>query len=237
MAECVFALRGLALDRSDSLACNRLSGQLFQESLPAISTRRVACTHIRVTRVYGTYACNHCGKVPRLGWVYRCAQDHNGHLHPEGDEKPPVPVPSVSENEVPRLEEPEEGNAGEGRLTADMLQLKPWMLKGIVNGTYSPQHVDILKAQRQRVKDTIRTTEQSFREYIAGQQYQQMIHAATDSNTTSPESTQPLTLIPASDRLDDSGLIRRMYPECTYQACSCCRYVLDHSPEIGHSAC
>ena len=92
------------------------------------------------------------------------------------------------------------------------LELKPWMLKAIVEGVYSPEHVAILEAQRRKVKETIKISELGFREYSVTQRFQQMLYAAAQSSTA--------TL----DR-HSSDTPSKMFPECTYRACSCCRYV------------
>lgn len=44
---------------------------------PPAPVRRIAqCTHLTMDRMYGENKCNICGRIPSLGWLYTCRQDH-----------------------------------------------------------------------------------------------------------------------------------------------------------------
>lgn len=90
----------------------------------------------------GSHKCWICHQHPNIGWVYRCTQDHGGDL-PESDFIHGMrPNPVINSSEDPTLE-----------------TLSPWITKGIENGQYSQEQIDILKAQRLGVKRAIASVE------------------------------------------------------------------------------
>ncbi|KAK2743965.1 hypothetical protein FQN55_007014 [Onygenales sp. PD_40] len=96
------------------------------------------CSHSTVTRVYntdGNLKCDICGRNPDLGWLFSCTED-NERLEAEKRTRRPI---ITSQYTV------ETGG-----------DLNPWVIKAIENGQYTPEQVEIMKAQRANVLRTIK---------------------------------------------------------------------------------
>ena len=221
MKERILALKDSVMDNNRPSTASERARQSFPQKLPPIQTRRAACTHMTVDRLFGNHTCNHCGRVPRLGWVYRCTQDHGSQLPPEENTDPQMPIISPGKAEIRDTGASFVGiedavTNEEAESSTNFIQLKPWMLKAIIDGWYSSQHVAILQAQRQNVKETIGSVERGIRDHF--------VHPTTSGTPmTSFDPTIPLTTISTADHSIASNTTSRMFPNCTYKACSCCR--------------
>ncbi|PGH23777.1 hypothetical protein AJ80_02207 [Polytolypa hystricis UAMH7299] len=93
-----------------------------------------------MTRVFTTDTtvfCDNCGCRPDLGCVYVCTED-SGRYQPGGGTYSMASSFYSTPTRIPATES-SEGSA---------LDLKDWMLKAIEAGHYTPEQVEILKAQR-----------------------------------------------------------------------------------------
>ncbi|MCJ1317861.1 hypothetical protein MMC15_003188 [Xylographa vitiligo] len=122
-------------------------------------TRRVpACTHLSMTRLYGCQVCNHCSQPSRLGWVYSCAQDNicdtSVAIKDLADlmaattiDQQAEPHPSLSKQEI---------------VDHRPVELSPWIEKAIIDGHYTADQIDILRAQKRRVQSVIASVQSEF---------------------------------------------------------------------------
>ena len=115
---------------------------------PSVQSRRIPCTHLQLTRLYGMHRCSHCFQTPMLGWVYRCVQDHHGEL----------PLwengcgnwSMVSQHETFLWDSVKEPDPH-----LNLSQLSPWIEQAIIDGHYTTAQVAVLKVQRERVVQSI----------------------------------------------------------------------------------
>ena len=214
--------------------------------VPSFATRRAACTHLTMERLYGDFTCNVCSRFSNFGWVYCCTQDHvpvsqatpdsiseissppHQHVNGSGDktnglDSLPMLPPAVDED-------PRNGGEDASMPTAE---LSPWIDKAIKDGHYTPKQVAKLRAQKQHVVDTARAAIDQF-------------ESSQTNNTNSPTHT-PTTLqsVDANPHLpfpvinevqersatspptDNAALALqpklRMFPFCKFCACQLCR--------------
>ncbi|KAL8729281.1 MAG: hypothetical protein Q9181_005060 [Wetmoreana brouardii] len=180
--------------------------------IPTLQTRRAACTHLTMERLYGDYECNVCHRPSAWGWLYVCTQDERT------DEA------VASRDSIP----------SKPAWTAD---LSPWIQKAIAEGQYTGEQVEKLVAQRQKVLDTIAASQAHFKKTQAAStrtSFRSSVSAST-SNSTSGDTnpSMPFPLIteisgstPDAKRgsLATSGSTKsRIFPVCRYRACQHCR--------------
>ena len=187
-----------------------------------IQARRAACTHVHMTRLYGPFKCAHCGLIPSCRWVYRCTKDYGGQLPPWEDQG--APRTSVLEDN----KDPGATNTGEGSRAelenveaGEDVKLKPWMEKAISGGHYSPEQVEILKSQKRRVKDAIRDSELSFHLNQMVTRRSLLISDSVAANGQDSVADGPTG--ESDDPPVEPVMSLKMFPDCTYRACSTCR--------------
>lgn len=112
------------------------------------ATRRPQCTHVSMSRTYGSQTCQLCGKIPSIGWVYACKQDHElGHVGgmTDPDTFPVVPNESSYFDVQAQL--------------AESLGMGASVTQGIRNGDYSFEQVDKLIEQKKHLLAMIHRAE------------------------------------------------------------------------------
>ncbi|CAF9943357.1 MAG: hypothetical protein ALECFALPRED_011135 [Alectoria fallacina] len=214
--------------------------------VPSFATRRAACTHLTMERLYGDFTCNVCSRFSYFGWVYCCTQDDvpqsqatrdsiseissPPHEHVNGGEKkangvddPCMTLPAV--NEDPRL--------GEEDVRMPTAELSPCIENAIKDGHYTPEQVDKLRAQKQHVVDTARAAIDHFDQ------------SQTNNNISPPQASTTLQSVDANPHLPfpvinevqepsvtgstttNVALVQqskiRMFPFCKFCACQLCR--------------
>ena len=207
--------------------------------VPSFATRRAACTHLTMERLYGDFECNVCSHFSTFGWVYCCTQDTLPESYPTLDfnsETSNLPDQHVdgsgkTANDVNDLSMPSPALKGDSRCGGEAMrmptaQLSPWIEKAIKDGHYTPEQVIRLRAQKQHVVDTAKA---------AIYQYEQ-----SQSSNPSPPAQTPTTLQSVEvnpdlpDRVIDqvrgpsargfpSAKKIRMFPFCKFCACQFCR--------------
>ena len=222
MAQTAIALRDLIMQPSSETS--------NAQKLPSFQTRRAACTHVVLTRLYGTHKCNHCNGSSSFGWVYRCAQDHEG--------KPPETTEQLSkeaglaittakdENETSTDKVLDEtvGNVKAGKAKEmQVVQLNQWMEQAIQDGHYTPNQIIQLRAQKQKVNDVIAAAD-------ANNKLQHTLfyksNLATKPTSPSKSSRSSST---TKETLEGISLAERppappkLIPECYYKSCQVCR--------------
>lgn len=137
--------------------------------------RQAACTHLNVTRLFDSlqsHECQICGHVSSLGWIYRCTQDSQSFL-PQSDfsvTKSPGRRQRLSEQPVTH-------------------QLSQNILKHIDEGHYSTQQVQLLQAQKLRVKEVITMQEDKLEYEQLTSQSSSPINSS-ENTIGSPELTE-----------------------------------------------
>lgn len=216
-----------------------------------LSSRRAACSHLTMTRLYGNYECLNCNHTSDFGFVYRCSQDHGGELPITAD--PLEAIFDVHTDEEAKAKENEK---------MEPTKLKPWMEKAIEDGHYTEEHICIIRAQKQKVRDTIAAAEKAFEEYQRPATSSESISSASEqcNTSTSPEkstispsidaslhppfsvinevqntpSTLPvkqsppangilLDALPPQPSIPGIQVTLRMVPKCSYMCCQRCR--------------
>ncbi|KAL8661333.1 MAG: hypothetical protein Q9202_005698 [Teloschistes flavicans] len=187
--------------------------------IPPIHTRRAACTHLTMKRLYGQYVCLICRQPSSWGWVYCCTQD---------------------ESSDPETAAPRDSLPDKPAWTAD---LAPWMQKAIAQGQYTGEQVEKLVAQRQKVLVAISASEAHFK---GTQETSSSNHTSLRNSLSTPVTANATTLDTSSTSLFpiatetppptpsvlrqsiDSSISPkkqkpRIFPYCKYRACQGCR--------------
>lgn len=197
--------------------------------IPSLNTRRAACTHVTMERLYGGFKCNNCDKFSHFDWVYSCTQDET------------IPaIDAVLMNwTVSSPFEPRSTDAIEEVLPSNDMDvqiatphLSPWVEDAIRKGHYTPEQVKLLRAQKQTVIDNTRITLQRFERSQTSEKDSPRKSKAKQPLNTVPEL--PLSTI--HDVVQKSVIEKaeslaplsvepklKMYPHCRYRACHHCR--------------
>jgi len=164
-----------------------------QSKLPSLASRRAACTHLTMDRLYGDFRCDICNRSSELGWVYSCSQDEESPT--AASESTLKDVPSGLNDQLGRLaglengmkyglSPPVDSEVGNGTATARMptaepspsvdqgnatshmpsAKLSPSIEKAIKNGHYTANQVVTLRAQKQHVFNMAKAAVESFEE-------------------------------------------------------------------------
>lgn len=226
--------------------------KLISFTAPGIlSSRRAACTHLTMIRLYGNHNCLNCNRPSDIGFVYRCSQDYGGEL----------PMTSDSLETIFDIQTDEEAKATEQE-KMEPTKLKPWMEKAIQDGHYTDEEICIIIAQKQKVRDTIAAAEKAFEEYQLPAPNREPINSEPEGchtsmssaeSATSPsidaslhlpfavinevqcspdtppdKKSQPsnrtlLDAIPPVPSIPGLQVTLRMLPKCSYMCCQRCR--------------
>lgn len=213
--------------------------------VPSFATRRAACTHLTMDRLYGDYTCNVCSRYPSLGWVYCCTQDEvpetpttpdsilepSGppqHVNDSGDEAITVNDPSMSPAAVN-----EDCRSAEESIVMPTAQLSPWVDKAIQDGHYTPEQIVKLRAQKQHVVDTAKAAIHQFEQSqtrnanCSPQTPTTLQPSDMSSQITFPvinEAQRPaVTNLPSAKVASARQTNSRMFPFCKFCACHLCR--------------
>ncbi|KAL8727225.1 MAG: hypothetical protein Q9166_006189 [cf. Caloplaca sp. 2 TL-2023] len=178
--------------------------------IPSVQTRRAACTHLTMERLYGDFDCNVCHRPSRWGWVYSCTQD-------EEDE-----ITDPARNSVP----------SKPAWTAD---LTPWIQEAIAKGHYTADQIEKMVAQRQKVIDTIAASEAHFKK-TQSQSSSNRTSVRKSTSTSASVNVNPNRPLSAVNEVLVSDLDTtqqsvgqstitktRIFPYCRYRACQICR--------------
>ena len=213
--------------------------------VPSFATRRAACTHLTMDRLYGDFTCNVCSRYPSLGWVYCCTQDEvpETPVTPESISEPSGPPQHGNDNadeanvvNDPSMSPPavnEDCRSAEESIVLPTAQLSPWVDKAIQDGHYTPEQIVKLRAQKQHVVDTAKAAVHQFEQ------------SQTDNINCSPQTSTTLQSIDMSSQLPFPILNEaqkpavanlpsakvatarqtnsRMFPFCKFCACHLCR--------------
>ncbi|KAL2048381.1 hypothetical protein N7G274_000292 [Stereocaulon virgatum] len=200
--------------------------------IPSLATRRAACTHLSMERLYGLYKCNICQCPSKFGWLYSCTQDDGL----------PATFAAIPTSEASKLRH--DHISGYYASTSDMTetlgpkpklfqmptpQLSPWIEKAIKEGHYTPEQVKVLRAQKQKVVDIAfsaverfnnaqaKTSKPSGKKDNALQSVDANLHLACPViNEVQNPSTIDASILFAEPKV-------HMFPYCKYRACQFCR--------------
>jgi hypothetical protein len=201
--------------------------------MPTPEQRHAACTHLNVTRLFDpldSHKCHMCGRSSALGWLYRCTQDHDSFL-PEADFFSTAP-----ENANSRLSE-----------QCATSQLSQSILRGIEDGQYSPEQIELLRAQKLQVKEFIAMQEEKLEKSSDSSQTSSSLSSSDSALENSVLATNELQQVlqhrdesPGSNSTRDSTIIdegaHRLMPttpkethveslvlKCHFMCCPSCR--------------
>lgn len=193
-------------------------------NMPPTQLRRAPqCTHPTMSILYGEHRCTHCNRPSRLGWVYSCTHDDHNHTT-QSEEEIDADMRDLS------LKERGDPDCENEEVTLEAVKLKPWMEKAILEGHYTSDQVNILRAQRQKAMRVIAAEEKVLARYIKP--------APTPPRSTSLlmapicETTLPLPATQDSAEeaevkeplvVDSSVEVPKPVPACSYKACQVCR--------------
>ena len=196
------------------------SSSTTPQKLPFPQARRMACTHLTMQRLYGDLQCPICRRDPDLGYTYLCSQDETDVSSSDAKE---MRMELFENVEMHSGTQEESGPDQISRVSAPHTKLSPWIEEAIVKGEYTPEQVTILRAQKQKVNDTIATALENFR--------LSQISASDKPSTVSAfiEDTSYLpfpVMAGANDRVGSVVAKRpeaRLFPYCAVRACQTCR--------------
>ena len=214
--------------------------------VPSFATRRAACTHLTMDRLYGDFTCNLCSRFSTFGWLYCCTQDTLPDSRATPDSISEISTSSdqhvqdsgSTANDVNNLSRPspalkEDPQFGEEDMLMPTAQLSPWIEKAIKDGHYTPEQIIRLRAQKQHVVDTATAAIHQFEHSRTSNP-----NAASQTPTTLPSVEVNPDLL---DRVIDQvrgpsarpssaakivlaqGAKIRMFPFCKFCACQLCR--------------
>ncbi|MCJ1363812.1 hypothetical protein MMC16_002921 [Acarospora aff. strigata] len=173
-----------------------------------------------MTRLFGAYRCTVCNCVPNIGWVYTCTQDLDGALQ----------LSTGRDNLVGegnhRTAVQEKNGRGAG-------QLSEWIVRAIEDGHYTAEQIEIMRAQKRRVKETIKELEASFQK-----EYGQTTPKSILETTLALPSKAPTSLLSSPVIVEESEKQPtphtseqearskiKLFPECRWTCCLTCRPV------------
>lgn len=215
--------------------------------VPSFATRRAACTHLTMERLYGDFTCNVCSRFSNFGWLYCCTQDHVPDVHatPGSISEPLTPPPQhVNGNgdrfnevdDLPMLppaidEDPRQGWEDTSMPTSE---LSPWIEQAIKDGHYTPEQVTKLRAQKQHVVDTARAAiaqfDQSQANNTISPTHIPTMLQSVDANphlpfpVTNEVHDRSVTSLPTHNSAPSALQPKlRMFPYCKFCACQLCR--------------
>ena len=223
-----------------------VSDTMPRAKVPSFATRRAACTHLTMERLYGDFTCNICSNYSTFGWVYCCTQDivpedqvtsdaiseisASPHQYVNGDGSKPKSVTNLSP-QSPTVNE--DARSGGEDATMPTHQLSPWIEKAIQDGHYTSEQVLKLQAQKKHVVDTAKAAIHQFEQ------------SQTNHSKCSPQTPTTLRSIDANPHLPFPMINKfqeplaahppnvkvvpvqraetRMFPFCKFCACHLCR--------------
>ena len=163
--------------------------------LQSATQHQAACTHLTVTRLFGLVRCQVCAKIPRIGWVYACTQDHEQELCHVVTFLAANCLPDASAYEIHmRLSEaglpPCEAHHLEQPLSEGMAayDLAPWISKAVDDGHYTAEQVETIKAQKRGVREMIAKAEE---ELDSSSSSSKESHVSAYTRSTSSEEAVP----------------------------------------------
>lgn len=165
------------------------------------------CTHVDMDRVYGRHLqCYVCGREPSIGFLYECRQDYSSpSLHdllsvPEDEGPAPPKSPLRSELEDVGLSES--------------------VIRTAEQGQYSYAQLEILKAQKQDLKQIIEDS-------IQGSQINDVVARlaafAAPSNNDGTMNSKFRDAVSTSSLWDLEGTDESQSAVCAFRACHTCR--------------
>ena len=207
-------------------------GSTLNFKVPSLATRRAACTHLTMERLYGLYKCHICHRPSDFGWVYSCTQDDK---LPVNDAIIPTTEASSLLHDQVHSHFPSTGGTKEILGPEQKLfqmptaQLSPWIEKSIKESHYTPEQVKILRAQKQKVFETacaaVERFEKSQSRCFNSPSKNSNASQSVDANPHLPypvinEAQEPST-IDASILFAEPKL--QIFPYCKFRACQLCR--------------
>lgn len=223
-----------------------MPGTFPMAKVPSFATRRAACTHLTMERLYGDFTCNVCSRFSSFGWVYCCTQDDVPESQVTPDSISEISSPphqhingsrgqasSVNDLSMPPPAVNEDPRLGVEDARIPTAQLSPWIEKAIKDGHYTPEQVAKLRAQKQHVVDTARAAIDQFEQ------------SQTNNSNSPPQTPTTLQSVDANPHLPfpiinevqdpsttSSSAVNvalaqrpkmRMFPFCKFCACQLCR--------------
>jgi len=219
-----------------------------QYAVPQLATRRAACTHLTMERLYGNFECSVCHRSSDFGWVYSCVQDDEPHsitaIHAIKDVSNVAhgrvavePNQTKFSNILGLVNEDPRPETKDFRMPT--AQLSPWIEKAIKERHYTPEQVKIIRAQKQMVFETAKTAIERFEESQMSIITTSPRPAATTSQSVDANPHLPFAVINEVQETSSEvsatadGVHRppiptaqpklKMFPYCEFRACQLCR--------------
>ena len=200
--------------------------------VPSLATRRAACTHLTMERLYGLYKCHICHRPSDFGWVYSCTQDDR---LPFNDAVIPTSEALKLLHDQIHSHLPSTGGTKETpgperkRFQMSTAQLSPWIEKAVKESHYTPEQVEILRAQKRKVSETARAAVERFEKSRA----RNCNSSSKKSNASQSVNANPHLPYPVINEVQEPSTIDasilvvepklHMFPYCKYRACQLCR--------------
>ena len=190
---------------------------------PISHARRMACTHLTMRRFYGESRCPICRRDPDLGYTYLCTQDESEDV--SCDIKTGIPE-AIGDTATIQSQSPE-GEASGNKMKA-YADLSPWIQKAIAEGEYSVEQITMLRAQKQKVVETITAAIEQAKENDIPDQTKSF--RSKKLSPVDPNSRLPFTFFyenpgtPTTQPVEqEEKTAPRLFPYCEFRACQTCR--------------
>lgn len=177
------------------------------------------CNHDHMIRVHGDYTCFECGKLPELGWVYRCHQEQ---------ERQQQIVQKQIDLEAINWHETDTIASDKKAQIAALLPLSPAVVRSILANNYTVPQVQQLLLQRQNVIKTIEMTE-TFHHYspttpsVNAHTPESLIAHTSEVGSITNEAGGSDYLASKPSTSSNLTLVNSLHsPNCRYQVCHRC---------------
>lgn len=166
-----------------------------------------------MTRYYGDLRCPICRRDPDLGYTYLCSQDEK--------EKSWDPL-TWQRHAVDAATHEHASDRDDNNANGPTPKLSSWIERGIADGHYTQEQISILRAQRQKVVNSITASY----DQLNGGECSDHAHRTNTSPSVDSKSNLPFPVInqvSASPFATDAKIETRLFPYCEFHACQTCR--------------
>lgn len=205
----------------DTALASPIDSTPLSVALPSLQTRRAACTHLTVARVYGPHCCSICHRPSRFGWLYQCTQDEQQHEE--------VSATATSDLES----ENDSSGYSTSNDSINATRLSPWIEKAIQEGHYTPDQIFLLRVQRQNVLQSIAAAENYMMELpelnSPPATHEPTITLASKIKGLLPDRSKSEIQAVKEPELSPAAVDLRfaskpqMFPACKFRYCQICR--------------
>ncbi|QSS65370.1 hypothetical protein I7I51_06212 [Histoplasma capsulatum] len=178
-----------------------------------LNTRQTHCTHSSFTREFSSHGrlatCQMCKRGPDLGWVYACTEDQA-----RMDARDKYPYQESQQLGLTHL--------STSLQSSNVVQLNASIEHAIKHRHYTPKQVELVKAQRAVVLETIKADYRARRDPLSPETQSRL--STQDPEDSEPTPANPYVKVPSSTLLPacHGELGNVTIPSCRLRVCPGC---------------